>query len=54
MWADAPVIPHPEFRKRAFVLGPLAEIAPGWRDPVTGLAVRHLRARLTAPRRAHR
>jgi 2-amino-4-hydroxy-6-hydroxymethyldihydropteridine diphosphokinase len=54
MWADAPVIPHPEFRKRGFVLDPLAEIAPDWRDPVTGLAVRHLRARLTAPRRAHR
>ncbi len=54
MWADVPVIPHPEFRKRAFVLDPLAEIAADWRDPVTGLAIRHLRTRLTAPRHAHR
>ncbi|MBX3562261.1 MAG: 2-amino-4-hydroxy-6-hydroxymethyldihydropteridine diphosphokinase [Sphingomonas sp.] len=54
MWAGAPVIPHPEFRKRGFVLDPLTEIAADWRDPVTGLAIRHLHARLTAPRRAHR
>ena len=49
-----PTIPHPEFRKRLFVLAPLAEIAPDWRDPVTGLTVRHLLARLTRPRPAHR
>lgn len=30
-------IPHPRFRERFFVLGPLAEIAPDIRDPVTGL-----------------
>ena len=29
-------IPHPRFRERAFVLGPLAEIAPEMVDPVTG------------------
>lgn len=45
-----PILPHPEFRSRAFVLGPLAEIAPGWRDPLTGATVRQLLARLTAPR----
>lgn len=50
----APIVPHPEFRKRAFVLDPLAEIAPGWRDPLTGLTVRQLRARLTRPRPANR
>jgi 2-amino-4-hydroxy-6-hydroxymethyldihydropteridine diphosphokinase len=49
-----PIIPHAEFRSRAFVLRPLAEIAPDWRDPVTGLAIRHLLARLTAARPAHR
>lgn len=49
-----PVIPHPAFRTRPFVLRPLAEIAPDWRDPVTGLAVRHLLARLTRPRPARR
>ena len=29
-------LPHPRFRERAFVLVPLAEIAPHWVDPVTG------------------
>jgi 2-amino-4-hydroxy-6-hydroxymethyldihydropteridine diphosphokinase len=28
-------VPHPRFRERRFVLEPLAEIAPEWRDPVT-------------------
>lgn len=45
-----PIVPHPEFRKRAFVLQPLAEIAPAWRDPLTGATMRQLLARLTAPR----
>lgn len=43
-------IPHAAFRARDFVLQPLLRLAPGWRDPVTGLAVRHLAARLTRPR----
>jgi 2-amino-4-hydroxy-6-hydroxymethyldihydropteridine diphosphokinase len=30
-------VPHPRFRERFFVLGPLAEIAPDAVDPVTGL-----------------
>jgi 2-amino-4-hydroxy-6-hydroxymethyldihydropteridine diphosphokinase len=47
-------LPHPDYRTRAFVLAPLAEIAPDWRDPISGLAVRHLLARLTAPRPAPR
>ena len=32
-------VPHPRFRERFFVLGPLAEIAPGMRDPLSGLTV---------------
>jgi 2-amino-4-hydroxy-6-hydroxymethyldihydropteridine diphosphokinase len=52
------MIPHPHFRQRNFVLEPLAEIAAGWRDPLTGLSVRQLRHRLGAarpvdPRPAH-
>ena len=45
-------IPHPRFRERGFVLGPSARIAAGWRDPVTGLSLRHLLARLRRPRPA--
>ncbi len=43
---DVLCIPHREMRKRAFVLDPLATIASDWRDPISGLSVRHLKARL--------
>jgi 2-amino-4-hydroxy-6-hydroxymethyldihydropteridine diphosphokinase len=33
------IVPHPRFRERRFVLGPLAEIAPDMVDPVTGRTV---------------
>lgn len=46
--SDGLVIPHPAFRSRDFVLVPLARTVPGWRDPVSGLTARQLRARLTA------
>ena len=38
-------IPHPLFRDRAVVLRPAAQIAPHWRDPVTGRTLRQLAAR---------
>lgn len=47
-------IPHPQFRRRDFVLRPAVAVAPQWRDPVTGLTMRHLYARLTRPRPATR
>ncbi len=51
IWASpALTIPHPEFRKRRFVLAPLCEIAPDWRDPVTHLTARQLLARLDRKR----
>lgn len=37
-------LPHAEFRKRAFVLTPLAEIAPQEIDPATGKTVSELAA----------
>jgi 2-amino-4-hydroxy-6-hydroxymethyldihydropteridine diphosphokinase len=49
-----PIVPHPAYRGRAFVLQPLAEIAPSWRDPLTGATMRQLLARLTARRPAPR
>jgi 2-amino-4-hydroxy-6-hydroxymethyldihydropteridine diphosphokinase len=49
-WADGNlVVPHPGFRDRKFVLQPLAEIAPGWRDPITGATVRQLLHRHRRP-----
>jgi 2-amino-4-hydroxy-6-hydroxymethyldihydropteridine diphosphokinase len=39
-------VPHPRFRDRLFVLEPLAEVAPGLRDPVTKKTVSELLAAL--------
>jgi 2-amino-4-hydroxy-6-hydroxymethyldihydropteridine diphosphokinase len=39
-------VPHPRFRERFFVLGPLAEVAPEMTDPVTGLRAGELLRRL--------
>jgi len=35
-------IPHPRATQRTFVLLPLQEISPHWRDPVTGLQIDEL------------
>jgi len=40
--APSLIVPHPRFRERRFVLEPLAEIAPDWRDPITGQTVEEL------------
>ena len=35
-------LPHPRLHERAFVLVPLAEIAPNWVEPVSGKAIASL------------
>ena len=54
MVLDGPglLIPHPRAAERLFVMGPLAEIAPGWRHPVTGVRVDVLAAAATVGRDA--
>lgn len=42
-----PCLPHPRLAARAFVVQPLAEIAPEWRHPETGETVETLRQRLS-------
>ncbi len=49
---ETPILPHPRMADRAFVLLPLAEIAPGWRHPVTGRAITDLIRALPNPHAA--
>ena len=44
--ADGLVLPHPRLAERAFVLLPLADVAPDWRHPATGLALADMLASL--------
>jgi 2-amino-4-hydroxy-6-hydroxymethyldihydropteridine diphosphokinase len=47
-----PVLPHPRLDQRAFVLAPLAVVAPTWRHPVSGRTAAELLATLPGPARA--
>ena len=40
--APSLVLPHPKMHLRAFVLAPLAEVAPAWMHPVSAKTVRQL------------
>jgi 2-amino-4-hydroxy-6-hydroxymethyldihydropteridine diphosphokinase len=53
IWASPGLgIPHAQFRARRFVLSPAAQIAPLWRDPLTGRTLRQLARQLDRRRGA--
>ena len=46
--AGRAILPHPRMAGRAFVLKPLADLAPRWRHPATGLSVQEMLDNLPA------
>ncbi|MGB0499151.1 MAG: 2-amino-4-hydroxy-6-hydroxymethyldihydropteridine diphosphokinase [Rubricella sp.] len=49
---DRLILPHPRLHERAFVLVPLAKVAPGWVHPILGQDVATLLGRLAPEERA--
>lgn len=49
-----PILPHPRLAQRAFVVLPLADLAPGWRHPATGIPIGDLARALPVDQKAER
>lgn len=50
---DGLILPHPRAHERLFVMGPLAEIAPDWTEPLSGRAAAQLATIATVGGDAH-
>ncbi|WP_371156859.1 2-amino-4-hydroxy-6-hydroxymethyldihydropteridine diphosphokinase [Jannaschia sp. 2305UL9-9] len=48
---DHLVLPHPRVQDRGFVLIPMADVAPGWRHPITGRSIGAMAAGLSVAAR---
>ncbi|MBV1904004.1 MAG: 2-amino-4-hydroxy-6-hydroxymethyldihydropteridine diphosphokinase [Marinosulfonomonas sp.] len=46
---DQLIVPHPRLQDRAFVLVPMADVAPDWHHPILGLSVRRMLQQLPKP-----
>ncbi len=51
---ESPILPHPRLHQRAFVLRPLAELAPGWVHPASGQPIAALLAGLDPAQESRR
>jgi 2-amino-4-hydroxy-6-hydroxymethyldihydropteridine diphosphokinase len=51
---DWPLLPHPRLHERAFVLRPLADVAPDWRHPVLGVGIDEMLAGIGPGQTTHR
>ena len=49
---EYPILPHPRLAERAFVVLPLAELAPDWRHPRTGQSLAEMVRTLPANQQA--
>ena len=50
--SETPILPHPRLAERAFVVLPLAELAPDWRHPRTGQSLAEMVRTLPADQQA--
>ena len=47
-------VPHPRVNGRSFVIIPLLEIAPNWRDPVSGKTIANIAYQLPKGQQTHK
>lgn len=51
---DIDILPQPDYQRQAFIVLPLAEIAPGEKDPETGKTFEELAGNFTAEKKSYK